>query len=111
MDYEARIIQIDDKEYLEVRGVNFGYSNGSRLLIKYKDIPYIIVHVKGGSDWSGRGETSYYASQYYLLKKTNIKHSNGVDVKFENIKEIDVGRKWKQSLNYLINLIGELKNG
>lgn len=107
--YGIHIIERDGKKYADFYGVNFGYSNGGCLLIKYEDDPYIIVHEKGTRDWSGRGETSYYPSSYTLYKLTTP-HRVPPYRNTETIKEIEVGKKWKQSLNILIDLIKELKN-
>ena len=111
MNYTAYRSRVEG--YLTIRGVNFGYSNGSDLKIVYEKDPYFIVRVKGGSDWSGRGETTYYPSSYYLWKIVNkYKDKYGELIyALETIKEIEAGKKWKDAINQLIKLIEDKKNG
>jgi len=113
MNYSVQLQQTGEGEFFRVYGVNFGYTNGSMLKIIHKNNPYYIVRVKGGRDWSGRGETTYYGASYYLWKcvgKETRGKQKEVYWKMETLAEKEVGRKWKAALNEFIQKIEELKN-
>ena len=120
MNYSVQLQQTGEGEFFYVYGVNFGYTNGSMLKIIHKDDPYYIVRVKGGRDWSGRGETKYYGASYYVWKRIGkftrgiAKEAYGIAKEayweMEVFEEKEVGRKWKAALNELIQKIEEVKN-
>lgn len=94
-----------DNGQLTTPGVSFGYGSNHLTVIEIKE-PYLIIKKQGAQDWSGRGESSYYPTEYWLCRrrKKDAQRVYRVEILFE----ITPGRKWKKALSILKKALHEI---
>lgn len=84
IDFQARTVSFN--------GVTFGYGIGNTLLLWefWRLSGIIVVKKPGHSDWSSRGQSSYYPAQFMVLKIT--KELTEGEYEVETIIEFDIKR-------------------
>lgn len=67
------------KEWLKnyTRGVNFGAPVHVKEIRRRGDKTYYLIHCAGSTQWSGRGTTGYYRSQWWWADKDGGNWSHG----------------------------------
>jgi hypothetical protein len=78
-----------------------GFDFGGRDILKIIDrnTQYLILKKKGCMAWSGRGEQSYYPTEYMLCKIRE--HLEGADLKITVLETFEFGKKWHALLPIL----------
>lgn len=80
-------------------GINWGYSNGSRIPLIYENGYYAIWKVPSTSFWNGQGSTAFSPTEYKLMRITEIR-AEYTYVAIE-LTSIEPGKNWKKEVEKL----------
>ena len=103
-------IRIEENKVYFV-GVEFGYKNGSRLPLIYRDEDgYLIVKEIATTFWSSIGCTAFAPTRYKLLKMVPIKTHIENSITVLCLAEGKFGKNWKRGIEILKEEIRKHKN-
>jgi hypothetical protein len=93
----------DEGDQIKTPGIDFG-PKGLQVIARHGN--YVVVRQPGHSGWSSRGQTSYYATTYMLLRlqREHIKAGERMNRDAWNresatkIRDVEPGRKWRAAV-------------
>lgn len=107
MDVYKFIIKENDPGKIYTPGVSHGYGVGSRVDLLHKVSRYMVIKIPGASDFSGRGQSEYYGSQY-LLAEAYDPYNEGSLTHFKVLERTQPGRFWRATKKDYIRMANDL---